>query len=190
MFDFARFYDRVASELPHDCRVCEVGIADGESALYLANSLHVLGKRFKMYMVDNMDYGKYNQMKTIYENIIKSGLGEYIEVIPEDSIAASKLFNDNYLDFVFVDTSHEYEETKDSIRAWYPKLKDERILGGHDYNLYEGVKKAVEEVIPRRITRNDIADRIFEPEDFLENETTDNGYGLWWCKKDFYKKIN
>lgn len=190
MFDFSVFYDKVATDLPNNCRVCEVGVADGESALYLADKIFSLGKRFKMYMVDNMDYGQYNQLCTIYKNIIKSGLGEFIEVIPKDSVSASELFNNNYLDFCFIDTSHQYKETKDSIRAWYSKLKDERILSGHDYIGHKEVGQAVDEVLPKMIIRDDIPDREFEPEQFLHTEDTDNGYGIWWVKKDFYKNIN
>lgn len=189
MFDFSGFYDRIANELPNDCKICEVGVADGESALYLARRLYILGKKFKLYMVDNMDYGKYFQIKTIYENIIESGLGKFIEVIPYDSVEASKLFNDNFLHFVFIDASHLYEETKKDILAWYPKVIDEFILSGHDYIGHTEVNKAVNELIPETITRNDIPDREFEPEKFLHTEDTDNGYGLWYCRKDFYKHL-
>lgn len=190
MFDFAGFYDRISIELPDDCKICEVGVADGHSALYLANRMNFLGKKFKLYMVDNMDYGKYIQIKTIYENIIKSGLGANIEVLPYESIEASKLFNDNFLHFCYIDTSHLYQETKDSIKSWYPKVMDGYILAGHDYLGHEEVKEAVDEVIPKSITRDDIVDRIFEPEQFLFTEQTDSGYGVWYCRKDFYRHLN
>lgn len=190
MFDFKTFYDNIANTLPTDCRIMEIGVADGESALYLAKKMQEINKSFKLYMVDNLDYGKFEQLKTIYQNIIKSGLGDFIEVIPYDSLTASAKFNDNYLDFIFLDSSHEYQETKDSIRAWFPKVKDLGIFAGHDYFLYRNdVGKAVDELIPRIIQRNDIPGREFEPEPFLQVEDTDRGYGLWWCKKDFYKSI-
>ena len=66
MFDFDDFYDQIARELPDDCRVCEVGVADGDSAIFLAQKLIQYNKNFKLYMVDNMDYGGFIQMKTIY----------------------------------------------------------------------------------------------------------------------------
>lgn len=189
MFDFSGVYDRIAKELPDNCKVCEVGVADGISALYLATRLHELGKKFKLYMVDNLDYGKYIQLCSIYQNIIKSGLGEFIEVVPYDTLEAATMFNHGYLDFVFIDSSHLYNETKAEIAIWYNKVKDKGILSGHDYNSDE-VKRAVDEMIPTIITRNDIEDRIFEPEQFLHTEQTTNGYGVWWAQKDFYKKLN
>lgn len=195
MFDFASFYDRIASQLPNDCVVCEVGVANADSALYLAKKLLNLDKKFKLYMVDNLDYGGVEQLCTIYENVIKSGLGRNIKVIPKDSIEASKLFNNDSLDFVFLDSSHLYEPTKEEIKAWYPKLKDDCILAGHDFFGHEQVRKAVEEILPFQIKRQTIDDpeteqyQEFEPEQFLFTEQTSNWFGVWYVQKRFYYAI-
>lgn len=189
MFDFQHFYQKIAKELPDDCKVCEVGVANGDSALFLAQELNRLGKKFKLYMVDNMDYGGYVQMKTIYQNIIKSGLGEFIEVVPFASLHATEFFNDGYLDFCYIDSSHTYEETKKEIRAWYPKVKDGNILSGHDYNAPE-VQQAVNEVVPKVFVRDEINGQHFNPEEVLQNEETLNGWGLWWFRKQWYLKLN
>lgn len=189
MFDFSHFYDRIAKELPNDCKVCEVGVANADSALYLAERLHYYGKKFKLYMVDSMDYGGYIQLCTIYQNIIKSGLGEYIEVIPKESLEAAKDFNDGYLDFIYIDSSHTYEGTKAEIPVWYAKLKDECILAGHDWNAEE-VKKAVEEIVPKTFLRTDIQDRNFDVEKVLHSEETTKGWGVWWFRKQWYLKLN
>lgn len=58
MFDYSQYYQRIADELPSGCNVVEVGCADGISAIYLAQELHKRNKTFKLYMIDNMDYGK------------------------------------------------------------------------------------------------------------------------------------
>lgn len=190
MFDFSAFYDRIANELPDDCKVCEIGVANGDSALYLAKKLNELGKNFKLYMVDNMDYGGYDQMKTIYQNIIETGLGEHIEIIPTDSVSASKIFNDDSLHFVFLDSSHEYQETKDSILVWTPKLVDDCIMAGHDYFEYEEVHKAVNEIVPFTYKREAIETQDFKYEQVLYTENTTNGYGIFYFKKKFYIKFN
>lgn len=194
MFDFSEWYDRIAKELPNDCKIAEIGVANGDSALYLAKRLNELGKSFTLYMIDSLDYGGNIQLCQIYENIIASGLGGDIKVIPKDSIEASKDFNDGELDFIFLDSSHQYKETKESIKLWYPKLKDGSILSGHDYYLYDGVKKAVDELIPETFQRETIETeeqfQEFEPEQFRHIQQTNNGYGLWYCIKDFYKTLN
>ncbi len=177
MFDFQHFYQRIAKELPNNARLAEVGVANGDSVIYLAQELKNLGKDFKIYAIDNMGYGGFFQMKTIYENIIKSGLGDYIEVMPYASLDCAKMFNDGFLDFVYIDSSHTYKETKQEVIEWYNKVKDEGILAGHDFNADE-VNRAVSQIVPKTFTRADIADREFETEKVLHSEETANGWGL------------
>ena len=190
MFDFKSFYDRIARGLPYDCKIAEIGVADGISALYLAERLNEIGKAFTLYMVDDLSYGKYIQLCKIYENIIASGLGSSIKVVPKDSIEASKDFNDGELDFVFLDSSHQYQETFESIKAWYPKVKDEGIFSGHDFHLYDGVRSAVGELIPTHFKRTDIPDREFDYEEVLHIEQTEKNYGLFWVRKQWYLSLN
>lgn len=189
MFDFQHFYQRIAKELPNNARLAEVGIANGDSVIYLAQELKNLGKDFKIYAIDNMGYGGFFQMKTIYENIIKSGLGDYIEVMPYPSLDCAKMFNDGFLDFVYIDSSHTYKETKQEVIEWYNKVKDEGILAGHDFNADE-VNRAVSQIVPKTFTRTDIADREFKAEKVLHSEDTLNNWGLWWFKKQFYLRLN
>lgn len=189
MFDYSDFYDRMASELPNNSRIVEVGSGDGHSALYLAKKLYELNKGFKLYMIDNLAYGGVLQMKTIYENIIKSGLGEMIEFIPKDSIEASKLFNDEFLNFIFLDSSHEEQETKDSIKAWFPKLVSGFTFAGHDYIGHPEVKKAVDEVVPKTFTREPLDETIFDEENILNIIDTKNQYGIWEFQKRWYLKL-
>lgn len=189
MFDFSSFYSRMAKELPNNCRLVEVGIANGDSMLFLAQQLYSLGKDFKIYGVDSMQYGQYEQMKEIYTNVIKSGLGEYVEIVPYPSLSAASMFNDGYFDLIFIDSSHTYPETAKEIIAWHSKCKDEGIVSGHDYNAEE-VNRSVHEVIPEYFTRTDIPDREFEPEKILHTEHTTNGWGVWWYRKQWYLQLN
>jgi hypothetical protein len=108
-----------------------------------------------------MDYGGYNQMKTIFKNIFESGLYENIEVIAADSLKASEQFNGNTLDFVFLDSSHECLSTRKEIVSWYPKLKDDCILAGHDFYSAEnpGVGQAVIQILPETIQRPPIIEQ-------------------------------
>jgi predicted O-methyltransferase YrrM len=55
------------------------------------------------------------------------------------------MYKDRSLDFVFIDGSHEYEDVKEDIYHWYPKVKKGGIIAGHDYTTYAGVKEAVDE---------------------------------------------
>lgn len=204
IFDFQKFYDRMANELPNDCRVVEVGIANGDSALYLAQKLVELGKEFTLYMVDSLAYGQSDQLNEIVRNVVKSGISDHVQILPFDSLNASLRFNDHYLDFVFIDSGHTYELTKAEVRLWYEKLKVGGTLAGHDIfseeNGNEGVHQAVFELLPNIFTRPPIINEYlinekeivaldkFEPEQLLYTEQTENGCGVFYLKKQFYFK--
>lgn len=166
MCDFGPYYKRVAEMLPSPCRVIEVGVADGYSAIYMAETLQALGKQFELVMVENMDYGKDEQQNTLLVNIVRSGLAEKIRLVSLDSLIASCKFPDQWAQFVFIDASHKYEQTKADIRLWSRKVQAGCYLAGHDYNMEE-VGQAVREVIPR---------------DRLEIIQTEKGLGVWAVK--------
>lgn len=188
MFDFSDWYRRLAREMPNDCKILECGIANCDSVIFLAKELLRLEKKFKIYAVDNFDYGKFIQIKHCYENLIREGVAGYVEIIPKASLDAVEDFNDGYLDAVFIDSSHTYPETALEIVAWHKKVKDEGIVSGHDYNA-EAVNKSVHEVIPNYFVRTDIPDRDFEPEKVLHVEETSNNWGVWWYRKQWYLKL-
>lgn len=48
-------------------------------------------------------------------------------------------------DFVFLDGSHEYEDVKWECENYSEIIKPGGILSGHDYDIFEGVNKAVDE---------------------------------------------
>lgn len=194
LFDFASFYDKMALEMPDNCKVIEVGVSEGTSSLYLANKLKEFGKTFTLYMVDNLAYGGKKQLYEIIKNVINSGFPDSIEIMPEDSLNASCKFNDNSIDMVFLDSSHEYSQTKAEILLWQRKVKSNGYVCGHDYFSGEnpGVKLAVDEIIPKEITREPIIEQeqYFEPEQLLYTETTTRGNGIWYFKNMFYTRLN
>jgi cephalosporin hydroxylase len=171
MFDFQAYYRSIAEKLPNRCRIVEVGVADGKSAIYLAETLISLGKNFELFMIDNCGYGAHEQRNEIIRNIQRAGISEQTSFMEMDSLSASCKFNDHSLNFVFLDSSHKYEETKAEIRLWYRKLLDGSVLAGHDYLSEEnpGVKMAVDEVIPM---------------EHLTTRNTDNKCGVWSVVKN------
>lgn len=170
LFDYEEFYDRIATGIPNGSTLVEVGIADGRSLVYLASKLDYLGKDYKLYGVDNFAYGGDYQRNVVTNHLIASGV-KNVEIIGLSSLDASCKFNDGALQFVYIDASHEYQNTKADILLWERKLVDGGYLAGHDYHSEEneGVGRAVREMIP--------ADR-------LRTENTEKGHGLWWTIKE------
>jgi len=70
-----------------------------------------------------------------------------LRVNRKDIVEAAKDYPDKYFDMTFLDGGHTYEQVKADILAWLPKTK--KLICGHDYtpNLWNGVVKAVDEVI-------------------------------------------
>ncbi|MEO7048912.1 MAG: class I SAM-dependent methyltransferase [Ferruginibacter sp.] len=166
MFDFEEQYQRFANELPDGCRIAEVGVSNGKSALFLASKLAEQGKEFEMDMIDNLDYGKDFQMKVILQNIVNSGIPN-INFIPKDSLNACAGYPDDLFDMVYLDSSHLYQETKSEIRCWVHKIKNGGILAGHDAN-YQEVLDAIQHTVPLEI---------------LNIEETKHNWGMWWFRK-------
>lgn len=65
-------------------------------------------------------------------------------ILRQDARQAVTKFPDNSLDFVYIDSSHEFEETCEELVLWWPKLKRGGWLAGHDYANGEDVRRAVD----------------------------------------------
>ncbi|HEY9696886.1 MAG TPA: class I SAM-dependent methyltransferase [Trichocoleus sp.] len=71
-----------------------------------------------------------------------------VSALRMSSVQAVEQFPDQSLDFVFIDSSHEYDDTVAEILAWLPKLRPEGLLCGHDYThpAFPGLDRAVQEL--------------------------------------------
>jgi hypothetical protein len=78
-----------------------------------------------------------------------SRFGDRSVMIRKTSVEASKQFEDDSLDFVYIDGLHDYKHIKEDIEVWYPKVRNGGTLCGHDYSNVDqgcaGIKKAVDE---------------------------------------------
>ena len=71
-----------------------------------------------------------------------------VKLIKGHSQDAVKNYEDESIDFCFIDGSHEYEDVKADILAYLPKVKKGGILSGHDYDsIWAGVIQAVDEIL-------------------------------------------
>lgn len=80
-----------------------------------------------------------------------------VDFLRMDSVAAADRFEDESLDFVFIDGDHSYEGCRRDIEAWWQKVSTRGWIGGHDYGLRDGrgwgVKRAVDTTVALRHTR-------------------------------------
>ena len=83
------------------------------------------------------------------ERLVENTKNWEVNLICKSSLAASLTFPNYFFDFIYIDASHKYEDIKNDILVWMPKLKVGGLIAGHDYN-WLGVAKAVNELLPAR----------------------------------------
>lgn len=68
-----------------------------------------------------------------------------VEFIKKTSEEAAKLIDDESIDIAFIDAQHDKENVSRDINCWWPKIKKNGILSGHDYapGISGGVADAV-----------------------------------------------
>ena len=150
---------KIAAKLPKHAKIIEIGSFMGLSSLLIASGLYCSGNiTSKLYCVDTWEGSEEHQGLNIVKsgglydiflkNINESGLATLIRPLRMTSSEASRLFEDEYFDFVFIDGDHSFEGCYEDLTAWYPKVKRDGILLGHDcYCDIFGVKKALEKFI-------------------------------------------
>jgi len=64
------------------------------------------------------------------------------------------------VELIFIDANHHYEFVKRDIEAWLPHVMWGGVLAGHDYSKWEGVTRAVDELLPKRIVTGESIWRV------------------------------
>jgi predicted O-methyltransferase YrrM len=157
-FPYTRLYAFMVQKFESGSKFVEVGSWKGRSASFMAVEINNSEKNIKLDCIDTWkgsDDEEYHQndtlvkTDTLYESFLKNiePVKHVINPIRMTSVEGSKLYQDNSLDFVFIDACHTYECVKEDIEHWLPKVKIGGILAGHDFH-YPTVSKAVLEKFP------------------------------------------
>ena len=138
----------------------EIGSWKGKSSTYMGVEIINSGKRIKFDCVDTWEGSKehLDSENVSYEPLLKIPNGLYNEFIKNiepvksvinpirmPSIEASSLYEDNSLDFVFIDGAHDYFNVKQDIEHWLPKVKSCGYIAGDDY-VWPPINMAVKEI--------------------------------------------
>ena len=135
----------------------EIGVYKGafSKTILLSNpQLEVL------YSIDPWTDISGNFVKSLYDECCGclSQFGSRSRIVVGSSPAEAEMFEDLSLDFVYIDADHLYLSAAKDLVAWWPKIKRNGIMSGHDYkdcckaersNLSQpgecGVRRAVDE---------------------------------------------
>ena len=121
----------------------EIGIAGGQHIKALMESTKIE----KIYGVDpfitdswdmhhffnvDQDYGSFDGLYGEVRDML-SVYGDRVELIRKKSTEAAPDFEDESLDFVFIDAIHDYENCYNDINYWHNRVRKGGYVMGHDY---------------------------------------------------------
>jgi predicted O-methyltransferase YrrM len=161
-----QFYPKMVARFSSGSHFVEVGSFLGQSTALLVVEVINYKKKIQIDCVDiwrklpsfndgQLDKPLFQKLPEDYfpafkENMKRFDLMKYVIPIRGESGIVSNRYEDNCLDFVFLDGNHSYNFVKNDIKAWLPKVKESGILAGHDYGRpTNGVKKAVDEAFDK-----------------------------------------
>jgi len=136
---------RILNEIPPESIGIELGVWSGELSLYLLSNIKNIKK---IYLID--PWKKYNNEEYIdsindcdqeYYDCIHNCLVDNVsknypqraEVLRGISEDFEDKFQDNSLNFIYIDANNLYERVIKDIEIWYPKLKRGGILFGNNF---------------------------------------------------------
>ena len=128
----------LCSEFPKGKGV-EIGTFKGQFSKQIINNwtgtLYMVDvwREIKEGYIDSSNHGliKSNLYEETMNNI--KGFEDRAIMIRATSEIASELFQDNSLDFVYIDANHAYDYVVQDINLWFPKVKNGGFVCGHDY---------------------------------------------------------
>jgi len=163
-FNYSDIYIDAVNSVDYNGHFVEIGSFLGKSTVFMAYIIKAINKNIKFDAIDLWDitlvsdkdresYIKLLKSRSIesrdlylifLNNMVRYDVHDIVNPIKAYSIEAANNYENNSLDFVFIDTDHTYESMTKELEAWYPKIKPNGTLAGHDYD-WVGVRKAVDE---------------------------------------------
>lgn len=137
-FDFQNIYEMAVKLYPKG-NFIELGSWFGKSTCFMAELIKEQNLDINFFAIDLFEnYVVEDKGENVYfkflKNMIESDVANKVIPIKSKTQDAAVLFADKSIDFIFVDASHLYQEVFDDLTLYYPKLKDNGTIGGHDYN--------------------------------------------------------
>jgi len=81
-------------------------------------------------------------------NVVHNGVQDYITPLPTTSLIAARWFQKQNMtaDLIYIDASHDYDDVRADIEAYWPLLNKGGIMFGDDYStsMWPGVVEAVD----------------------------------------------
>lgn len=152
----------------------EIGVAEGYHAEILCREI----PKLHLFCVDAWEkypgYEEYQEPEKCYQEAVERLAPYACEFWRRYSMAAARVFENNTLDFVYIDAAHDFKNVADDIVEWSKKVRPGGIVFGHDYKRHSSksrfpihVKDVVDAYMyahginPWFVLTNDIKDPTF-----------------------------
>lgn len=128
----------------------ELGCGDGDTTLHLLSNLPNL----TLYGIDPYigydDFNGHNPAEMLAGNFVNTmrkidSYKDRFTLYRDISDNVVDKFEDESLDFIFIDGLHSYEQVLKDCENYYPKIKKGGLFSGHDYRVIDSVNRAVNE---------------------------------------------
>ena len=148
-FDYAEVLDAAVERLNDGDIIVELGTFLGASTCYFAQKIKEKNVKVTYYACDIFEAPKVDHIPEEYwgdfyqkflENLVKQDVNTIVTPVCRNSLDFADFFNDGAVSFIYIDDNHEVEHVYKEMNLWYPKLRKEGVMAGHDYN---AVKDAV-----------------------------------------------
>lgn len=147
----------------------EIGVAEANYSVVLLDNIPGL----KLHLVDPWEKYSGNQRgggnekqhgnyKIMTDKLMPYGKDHKIVVYRKISMEAVREFEDESLDFVYIDGNHNFDYVMEDLVAWGRKVKVGGIISGHDY--YHFTESGVVEAVDAYIKGNNIREWYLTPE--------------------------
>ena len=150
-FDYQKLFRDIVQNSSDNQHFVELGVWKGGSTAFMGVEIYNSNKQIIYDAIDcfepSSEFGDYYEEAII--NLKPLTDLNIVNIIKGRSEEVVNNYDDNSIDFCFIDGSHLYEDVIVDIRNWLPKVKINGIFAGHDYDKdgHPGVYRAVGELL-------------------------------------------
>ena len=123
--------EELLDKIPKNSILAEIGVDEGD----FSERLYKKCDPEYLYLIDLWSSKRYGEKKF---NIVKNRFYDQLQkdevkIFRDDSINVVSNFNDNFFDWIYIDTDHSFNTTYKELITWKSKVKRNGIISGHDY---------------------------------------------------------
>lgn len=147
-------YSNLIKKIKNKGTLVELGCFKGKSLCSIAE--HILKKQINVFAIDTFEGTKNEEahkgvvkedvLNSFLKNIKDFKIDKNVTIFEDTTLgAASKFANFKFIDLLFIDADHSTEAVIQDFNTYFPRVKDNGIIAGHDFT-WESIRNALEDL--------------------------------------------